>query len=56
MSQAPCVDMHIDRMNYMFCLEHSTIKAVSHTDVQPGEHGTDAAVPAIISNPECRDR
>lgn len=30
--------------------------AVSHGDAQPGEHRTDAAVPAIISDPDCRDR
>lgn len=32
------------------------IAAVSHGDAQAGEHGTDAAVPAIISDPDCRDR
>lgn len=30
--------------------------AVSHGDAQLSEHGTDAAVPAIISDPDCRDR
>lgn len=30
--------------------------AVTHGDARPGEHGTDAAVPAIISDPDCRDR
>lgn len=30
--------------------------AVSHGDARSGEHGTDAAVPAIISDPDCRDR
>lgn len=30
--------------------------AVSHGDARPGQHGTETAVPASISDPDCRDR